>query len=144
MSLPRYPEYKESNVAWIGRLPMHWETLSARRLFDECREAALPEDEQLSARQRYGVIPQRLFMEMEDQKVVLALAGTSNFKRVREDDFVISLRSFQGGIEHSRYEGCVSPAYTVLRSNRTIAPRYWSYLLKSASYVCAPNGNGWY
>ena len=137
MSLPRYPEYKDSGVAWIGRLPMHWEVLSARRLFDECRDAALPEDEQLSATQRYGVIPQRNFMEAEDQKVVLALAGTSNFKRVRKDDFVISLRSFQGGIEHSNYEGCVSPAYTVLRPSRAVASKYWSYLLKSAPYISA-------
>lgn len=137
MSLPSYPDYKDSGVAWIGRLPVHWEVLSARRLFDECRDPASPEDEQLSATQRYGVIPQRLFMEAEDQKVVLALAGTSNFKRVRKDDFVISLRSFQGGIEHSNYEGCVSPAYTVLRPSRAVASKYWSYMLKSAPYISA-------
>ena len=137
MSLPRYPEYKDSGVAWIGQLPMHWDVLRARRLFDECRDAASPDNEQLSATQRYGVIPQRLFMEAEDQKVVLALAGTSNFKRVRKDDFVISLRSFQGGIEHSNYEGCVSPAYTVLRPSRAVASKYWSYMLKSVPYISA-------
>lgn len=76
-------------------------------------------------------------MEAEDQKVVLALSGTSNFKRVKKDDFVISLRSFQGGIEHSDYDGCVSPAYTVLRARTAIAPKYWSYTFKCAPYISA-------
>ncbi|WP_221079315.1 restriction endonuclease subunit S [Alcaligenes faecalis] len=97
----------------------------------------MPEDEQLSVTQKYGVIPQRLFMEQEDQKVVLALSGLGNFKRVQPDDFVISLRSFQGGIERSRYAGCVSPAYTVLRPNSELVPSFWEYLLKSSKYIAA-------
>ena len=137
MSFPRYPEYKDSGAAWLQDVPAHWEVICARRLFDERCDASLDEDEQLSATQRYGVIPQRLFMDTEDQKVVLALAGTSNFKHVQADDFVISLRSFQGGIEHSKYQGCVSPAYTVLRANKPIAPRYWAYTLKCSSYISA-------
>jgi type I restriction enzyme S subunit len=51
-------------------------------------------------------------MELEDQKVVLALSGLGSFKHVEKNDFVISLRSFQGGIERALYSGCVSPAYT--------------------------------
>jgi len=137
MSVARYPSYKEVEVDWLRHLPAHWNVLCARRLFDESRDAARPDDEQLSATQRYGVIPQRLFMEMEDQKVVLALSGTSSFKRVKPDDFVISLRSFQGGIEHSRYGGCVSPAYTVLRANRPIVAKYWAYALKCSTYISA-------
>lgn len=137
MSLPRYPAYKDSGVEWLPAVPAHWEVIAARRVFSEHRDAALEEDEQLSATQRYGVIPQRLFMEAEDQKVVLALSGTGNFKHVQKDDFVISLRSFQGGIEWSGYTGCVSPAYTVLRSNTQIEPKYWAYVLKCAPYVSA-------
>ena len=115
MSLPAYAECRDSGTAWLGQVPNHWRVVGARRIFQEKRDAALPGDEQLSATQRYGVIPQWMFMEAEDQKVVLALSGTSNFKHLQKDDFVISLRSFQGGIEHSAYSGCVSPAYTVLR-----------------------------
>lgn len=137
MSLPRYGEYKTSGVPWLAEVPSHWQLHLARRLFEQRRDASLPEDEQLSATQKYGVIPQRLFMEQEDQKVVLALGGLENFKRVQPDDFVISLRSFQGGIERSRYAGCVSPAYTVLRPNPELVPRFWEYLLKSSSYIAA-------
>ena len=51
------------------------------------------------------------------------------------NDFVISLRSFQGGIEWSQYVGCVSPAYTVLRPTRNVTPAFWAYLFKSDSFI---------
>jgi type I restriction enzyme S subunit len=76
-------------------------------------------------------------MELEDQKVTLALSGTDNFKHVEIDDFVISLRSFQGGIERSKYAGCVSPAYTVLRSTRPVNASFMGYVLKSDGYISA-------
>ncbi|MGF6465111.1 hypothetical protein QFZ89_000269 [Paraburkholderia youngii] len=116
MSRPSYPKYKDSGVVWLGSVPTSWDVVQARRLFEQRRDDALPGDEQLSATQKYGVVPQRVFMELEDQKVVLALSGLDNFKHIEANDFVISLRSFQGGIEHSAYAGCVSPAYTVLRN----------------------------
>ncbi|MBO1908732.1 restriction endonuclease subunit S [Microvirga sp. 3-52] len=91
----------------------------------------------MSATQRYGDVPQRHYMEFEDQKVVLALGGLNNFKHVQKNDFVISLRSFQGGIEYSAFSGCVSPAYTVLRAAKSICPRYYAYTLKSEPYIAA-------
>ena len=78
-------------------------------------------------------------MTLEGQKVVLAISGVENFRKVVAGDFVISLRSFQGGIERSRYAGCVSPAYTVLRARCAINNDFWAYLLKSASFVSALN-----
>ena len=74
-------------------------------------------------------------MELEDQKVTLALNGINNFKHVEKDDFVISLRSFQGGIEWSKYIGCVSPAYTVLRSKQLIEAKYWAFVMKSNGFI---------
>ena len=137
MSLPKYPAYKDSGAEWLGAIPAHWEVRQSRRLFEQRRDAALADDEQLSATQKYGVIPQKLFMEREDQKVVLALSGLENFKHVEPDEFVISLRSFQGGIERSIYRGCVSPAYTVLRPGPGLVAHFWEYLLKSAPYIAA-------
>ncbi len=135
MSFPRYPEYKDSGVEWLREVPAHWTLNQGRRLFTQEREPARPTDDQLSATQKYGVVPQKLFMEMEDQKVALALNGLNSFKHVEVGDFVISLRSFQCGIERSEYPGCVSPAYTVLRPAEPIDGRFWSYLLKSNGYI---------
>lgn len=131
----RYPAYRYSGVDWLGPLPSGWEVMNPRRIFSQAREPAQATDEQLSATQKSGVIPQRLYMEQEDQKVVLALAGLDSFKRVRAGDFVISLRSFQGGIERSLYDGCVSPAYTVLRPRREIDGGYFRYLLKADEFI---------
>lgn len=131
----RYPAYKDSGVEWLGEVPHGWEIINPRRIFAQMRELAHPDDEQLSATQKSGVVPQRLYIEQEDQKVVLALAGTDNFKRVQTGDFVISLRSFQGGIEYSAYDGCVSPAYTVLRPTRSIIGSYFRYLLKTEEFI---------
>lgn len=137
MSFPRYAEYKDSGVEWLGEVPGHWDAYPGRRLFMQIREQVNPNDEQLSATQKYGVIPQKLFMEQEDQKVTLALSGLENFKHVEVNDFVISLRSFQGGIERSKYIGCVSPAYTVLRPTLTINGMFFGYLFKSDGYIIA-------
>ena len=73
MSFPRYSKYKNSGVEWIGEIPEHWTVIKGRRLFAQKRDPGLPSDEQLSATQKYGVVPQKLFMEIEDQKVTLAL-----------------------------------------------------------------------
>lgn len=136
---PAYPEYKASGVEWLGNIPQHWFALEGKRLFANVRDPAKSGAEQLASTQAYGVIPQKQFMERNNVKVVLALAGTDNFKDVRVDDFVISLRSFQGGIEYSAYNGCVSPAYTVLRRKveGIIDPAFFRYLLKEQVYISA-------
>lgn len=132
-----YSEYKDSTAVWLGDIPACWSFFEGKRLFSSRRESARESDEQLAASQKYGVIPQSEMMERNDAKVMLALKGTSSFRHVNENDFVISLRSFEGGIEHSAHSGCVSPAYTVLRAEKDIVPAYYKYLLKSAPYIAA-------
>lgn len=133
----KYEEYKESGVEWLGEIPSRWDILSGKRVFNSIREKALSTDQQLAASQKYGVIPQSVMMKLNDAKVMLALKGTDSFRHVRKDNFVISLRSFEGGIEHSNYDGCVSPAYTVLEAIKPISPKFYKYLFKSAPYIAA-------
>ena len=139
MQFSAYSDYKNSGVEWLGEVPSQWEVLKSKTLFGQSSKRALPNDEQLTASQKYGVIPQSLFMEKEEQKVVLALKGTENFKHIDKNDFVISLRSFQGGIELCHYSGCVSPAYTVLKPKLAIDKKYWAYLFKDNIYIQALN-----
>lgn len=130
-----YPEYKDSGVEWLGVIPKGWRIFKAKRIFSAVRDRAKKNDEQLAASQKYGVIPQSLMMEFNAAKVMLALKGTESFKHVDKDNFVISLRSFEGGIEHSDYEGCVSPAYTVLKAVKSIYPKFFKYLLKCEPFI---------
>ncbi len=132
-----YLAYRDSETKWLGAIPNHWDLFDGKRLFSSRRELAREGDQQLAASQKYGVVPQSLMMEMNDAKVMLALKGTSSFRHVGENDFVISLRSFEGGIEHSSYVGCVSPAYTVLQAEKAVVPAYFKYLLKSGPYIAA-------
>lgn len=132
-----YPEYKDSGVEWLGEVPSHWEILSAKRMFQSVRTPAYKSDEQLAASQKYGVIPQSLMMQLNDSKVMLALKGTESFRHVEANNFVISLRSFEGGIEYSQYTGCVSPAYTVLKKSKSISYGYYRYLLKCMPFIAA-------
>lgn len=133
--MKRYPKYKETGVPWLGQVPAHWEVKRLKRVFSETREKAIQGDEQLAATQKYGVVSQAQFMKDQDQKLVLAMKGTENFKHVERDDFVISLRAFEGGIERSSQSGCVSPAYTVLRSKGAASPAFAARLLKTPEFI---------
>lgn len=61
------------------------------------------------------------------------------FKTVHKGDFVISLRSFQGGFEYSLYEGVCSPAYQVFYPTSPICDTYYRYLFKSQSFISKMN-----
>ena len=60
-----YPAYRDSGVEWLGEVPVGWGILNPRRIFAQVRDPASNQDEQLSATQKSGVIPQRLYMEQE-------------------------------------------------------------------------------
>ncbi|HGB9638991.1 TPA: restriction endonuclease subunit S [Escherichia coli] len=137
MSYKVYSEYKDSGVEWLDIIPSSWSIVSAKRLFGNRRTVADDSDEQLAASQKYGVIPQKLMIEKTGNKVALALKGTESFKKVHKNDFVISLRSFEGGIEYSAYSGCISPAYTVLYPIKKMNVDYYTFLNKSSAFISA-------
>lgn len=133
--MQRYESYKPSGADWLGDIPAHWSVTPAKRLFREISEKNHPDAELLSVTQELGVVPRSKL----EQRVVMPTGQLKTFKLVRSGDFVISLRSFQGGIEHSNYTGLVSPAYTVLRMQREANPNYLKHLLKSAPFISELN-----
>lgn len=88
-------------------------------------------EELLSATQENGVVPRRLL----EGRVTMPAGNTDNFKLVEKGDFVISLRSFQGGIEYSEYQGIVSPAYIVLKPKLHIDDSFYKYYFKSSDFI---------
>jgi type I restriction enzyme S subunit len=54
---------------------------------------------------------------------------------VQKGDFIISLRSFQGGIEFSNYEGICSPAYIVLRPIKDVNRNFFRLYFKTTGYI---------
>jgi len=137
MSFPRYPNTKPSGVGWLGDVPEHWEIWQSRRLFTLRNERAHESDRQLTASQAHGVIYQEDFIRMEGRRVVEVIKGADILKHVEPNDFVISVRSFQGGIEWCKLQGCISSAYVMLVPCERIHGPFYSYLLKSVLYIQA-------
>ena len=128
---------RSSGVSWLGDIPAHWEIVRSNRLFAQRNTKALLSDEQLTASQQYGVIPLARFLELERRRVVQVLTGADILRHVEPNDFVISMRSFQGGIESSKWKGAVSSAYVVLVPSQSVNHSFFTYLLKATPYIQA-------
>ena len=123
---------KNSGIPWIGMVPEHWKLTRIKFLFNEISEKEHPEEPCLCSTQKYGVIPQSMY----ENRVVVVNKGLENLKFVRKGNFVISLRSFQGGIEIAYYQGIISAAYTILSlGNKNISSNYIKYLFKSSPFI---------
>ncbi|SNS89721.1 type I restriction enzyme, S subunit [Azospirillum sp. RU38E] len=141
-SYPVYESYKDSGVEWIGKIPTHWELRRSKYVFTQRKEFARKDDVQLSATQSHGVIPQGEFEELVGRRVVKIQTNLEKRKHVEIDDFVISMRSFQGGLERALVTGCIRSSYVILRQLETINPDFFGYLFKSPRYVEALQSTG--
>ena len=128
---------KDSGVEWIGEVPEHWGVVQSRRIFCERKERAIDGDIQLTASQKYGVIRQSEFMEIEGRRVVLVDKGRDILKHIEAGDFLISMRSFEGGLEYCSIAGCVSSAYVPLVPIKWVWRSFFKYLFKSSAYIQA-------
>jgi type I restriction enzyme S subunit len=137
VSYAKYESYTDSGLQWLGEIPSHWRVVQSRRLFEQRKERAREGDVQLTASQKYGIISQKKFMELEGARVVQVLTGSEILKHVEPNDFVISMRSFQGGLEWCKEPGCVSSAYIGLISIKHIVHDFFAYLLKCSPYIQA-------
>ncbi len=125
---------------WMGDIPADWKMIPSKRLFLESKERKHPDDKPATASQKYGIILQEDYMKSENKRIVIATQGLDDWKHVEPDNFVISLRSFQGGIERSEIFGCVTWHYIVILPQKYVVPRYFKWLLKSKSYIKALQG----
>lgn len=130
-------EFKDSGVDWLGQIPAHWQVVPPTTLFTESKERAHDGDQLLSATQKYGVIPLAQFEEMEQRQVTLAVTNLEMRKHVEVGDFVISMRSMDGGIERAHARGCVRSSYSVLKTGPNAEGRFYGSLLKSSLYIQA-------
>ena len=128
--MERYESYKDSGVKWIGEIPEHWEVRKMKYVFQERSQKGFPKLPLLAATQQYGVIKKDDY----ENRTVVATKGLETLKLVCKNDFVISLRSFEGGIEMSHEKGIISPAYTIL-TPKNIEPSYFRHLGKSPVFI---------
>jgi type I restriction enzyme S subunit len=128
---------KPSGVEWLGEVPVHWEVRRSKTLFSERKERSRPDDIQLSATQAYGVIAQDDFEARVGRRVVKLMMHLDKRKHVELNDFVISMRSFQGGLERAWAQGAIRSSYVILKPGPEVDVDYFTYLLKAPGYIKA-------
>lgn len=127
-----------SGIDWIGDIPSNWRLIRGKFLFRERNERGNSITLQLlSPTQKYGVVPQDLYEELSGMKAVKLETNIdlSTLKSIYIGDYCISLRSFQGGFEYSKYNGVVSPAYHVFYKISDLDDGYYRYLFKERSFI---------
>lgn len=131
-------EMKDSGTPWCPLIPIHWKYANPKALFTQRLDRAYPGDKQLTASQEYGVIYQDEYMEITGTKIVTVMKDFSILKHVEPNDFVISMRSFQGGLEYSERRGSISSAYVMLiPNNEYVYPPFYRWFFKSSKYINA-------
>lgn len=127
--------YKKTKA---GIMPEDWDgAVRAKDVFKNHTDKKHNGDlEILAATQENGIVPRsQIGIDIQCSE-----EGVNGYKKVSKGDFVISLRSFQGGIEYSEYGGIVSPAYTVLQPVREISDGYYRNYFKTDSFTQRLNG----
>ncbi len=115
-----------------------WQYLNGDELFEPISNRDHNSDLPILAiSQEHGAIPR----EMIDYTVIATEESIKNYKVVEKGDFIISLRSFQGGIEYSNYKGICSPAYIILRKKKKLEDIYFKYYFKTDLYIRHLNKN---
>lgn len=121
------PQYK-----CINYIPA-WEQRKASEVFQIVDDRGHPTLPVLSATQNQGMI----YRDDSGRYIGHDESNEIGYKRVLPGDFVVHLRSFQGGFAHSQYEGITSPAYTVFRAKEPTShsDRFWKHWFISEHFI---------
>ncbi len=119
----RFPEFREA---------AGWNAAYGNAIFDQISNKEHASDLPILAiTQEHGAIPRDII----DYHVSVTDKSLESYKVVDVGDFIISLRSFQGGIEFSRYRGICSPAYVILRLKCDHSQDYFKHYLKTRRFI---------
>lgn len=119
----RFPEFKNNGAINFENGNVIFESISNKN-----HNSDLPV---LAITQEHGAIPRNQI----DYNVSVSVKSLESYKVVEIGDFIISLRSFQGGIEYSLYHGICSPAYIILRKKTPIVEQYYKQYFKTNKFI---------
>ena len=124
---------KDSGVAWLGRVPDHWEVQRIASLFKEVTRPANPVLPVLSVSIHDGVTDGELADEDRDRKVALSEDRTK-YQGVEPGDLVYNMmRAWQGAFGAVMVKGLVSPAYVVAAPKSPFRTKFIEHLLHTKS-----------
>ena len=108
-----------------------WEEKRLSGLFGKVIEKNRLDLPALTIIQGYGTIRR----DESERKITYDEKGLKNYKAVQKDDFIVHLRSFEGGLEIANQDGIVSPAYHVYRGNDEVHPLFYYPYFRSSSFI---------
>lgn len=110
-----------------------WEKVRASNVFKTFNEKNRPDLPVLSATQDRGMVTR----EAIGYNIFHDKSNEATYKHILPGQFIIHLRSFQGGFAHSAIEGIASPAYTImeLRNKTRHFDLYWKYIFMSKEFI---------
>lgn len=100
-----------------------WEQRKLGDVFEEYAEKNHPELPALTIIQGGGTVRR----DESDRNIMYDKASLSGYKMVRKDDFILHLRSFEGGLEKATCDGVISPAYHTFHGIEADARFYYAY-----------------
>ncbi|MER8438336.1 restriction endonuclease subunit S [Mesorhizobium sp. M1312] len=126
-----YPEYRDSGIDWLGRVPAHWDVVRNGRLFAERNETGFPDLPILEVSLRTGVRVRDMEGGRKQQ-----MADRAKYKRAVHGDIAYNImRMWQGAVGVAPCDGLISPAYVVARPQDGVDPRFYAYLFRTTAYM---------
>jgi type I restriction enzyme S subunit len=130
--LKPYPEYWQSGLPWLDRIPAHWDVRRNARLFSQRNETGFPDLPILEVSLKTGV----RIRDLGNQERKQVMADRTKYKRaVRGDIAYNMMRLWQGAVGVAPADGLVSPAYVVAKPYPDVDSRYYAYLFRTAAYM---------
>ena len=108
-----------------------WKVFKAEELFRNVTDKNHPDETVLTIIQGKGTLPR----EQAGRNIHYDDASLSNYKKVEQGDFIIHLRSFEGGLEMANEAGIVSPAYTILRCKRPHSSLFYDAYFHTDEFI---------
>lgn len=134
--LKPYPEYKESGLEWLGRVPRHWAVVRNGSLFGQRNQTGYVDLPILEVSLKTGVSV-RDFANSTRKQV---MSEVGKYKRAMRGDLAYNMmRMWQGAVGISPVDGLVSPAYVVARPHRHAQSQFFAYLFRTDAYMAEVN-----
>ena len=131
-ALQPYPQYRDSGLPWIGRIPAHWEVRRNGRLFAQRNETGYPHLPVLEVSLKTGIT----IRDLDNSTRKQMMSEREKYKRAAKGDIVYNMmRMWQGAVGVAPEDGLISPAYVVARPLPGTESRYFAYLFRTADYM---------
>ena len=108
-----------------------WSIYKAEELFKNITDKNHPTETVLTIIQGKGTLPR----EQAGRNIHYDDASLANYKKVEQGDFIIHLRSFEGGLEMANEDGIVSPAYTILRCKKPHSSLFYEAYFHTDEFI---------